>query len=181
MFFRDFNTDEGTMGAGLFYGAVNDKHESRSIITLERKDLVTHVNSTGSSAATSYLRPEVLERPNLTVGVSVYTERILFASGVGGSVKAIGVQASTGRNAPKYAVCARREVLVCGGVFGSPQLLLLSGVGPSAQLQKLKIPVVRDLPAVGRGLLDVRVNLSFPQTTFQKLSCIHDSICVPEL
>ncbi|KAI0794378.1 GMC oxidoreductase [Fomes fomentarius] len=132
---RDFNTDEGTMGAGLFDGAVNAKHER-------------------SSAATSYLRPEVLERPNLTVGVSVYTERILFTSGVGGSVKAVGVQASTGRNAPKYAVCASREVLVCGGVFGSPQLLLLSGVGPSAQLQKLKIPVVRDLPAVGRGLLD---------------------------
>ena len=95
------------------------------------------------------------QRPNLTIAVSVHTERILFTSGAGGSLQATGVQISTSRDGPKFAVGASREVIVCGGVFGSPQILLLSGIGPSQQLEKLKIPVVRDLPAVGRGLLDV--------------------------
>ncbi len=49
---------------------------------------------------------------------------------------------------------ASREVIVAGGAFNSPQLLMLSGVGPQADLQRLGIPVVRDLPGVGRNLQD---------------------------
>ena len=86
--------------------------------------------------------------------MSTHTERILFVSSPDG-LKAVGVLISTSRDAPKYAVRASREVLLCAGVVGSPQLLMLSGVGPSEQLQQLKIPAVRDLPAVGQ-LLDVR-------------------------
>ena len=118
----------------------------------------------GSSTATSYLRPEVRQRPNLTIGVSVYTERVLFTAGAGGSLRAAGVQISTSRDEPKYAVGANREVIVCGGSIGSPQVLLLSGIGPSQELEKLNIPVVRDLPAVGRGLLDVRSYISIRMT-----------------
>ena len=51
-------------------------------------------------------------------------------------------------------VRARREVIVSSGAFGSPQVLLLSGVGPAADLQKLGIPVVHDLPGVGENLQD---------------------------
>ena len=49
---------------------------------------------------------------------------------------------------------ARGEVIVCGGVFNSPQLLQLSGIGPGALLQGMGIPVVRDVPAVGADLQD---------------------------
>ncbi|KAI0708467.1 GMC oxidoreductase [Earliella scabrosa] len=131
---RDFNSGEGAVGAGAFHGAVDTNHER-------------------SSTATTYLRKEVRNRPNLTIASRARTERVLFTSGVDGA-RAVGVQISTTRDGPKYAVRATREVIVCAGTFGSPQLLLLSGVGPSEQLEKLKIPVVRDLPAVGRGLLD---------------------------
>ena len=47
-----------------------------------------------------------------------------------------------------------REVIVSGGVYGSPQLLLLSGIGPGAHLQEMGIEVMRDLPAVGANLHD---------------------------
>ncbi len=49
---------------------------------------------------------------------------------------------------------ARREVILCGGVFNSPQLLMLSGVGPRAELEKHGIPVRVDLPGVGKNLQD---------------------------
>ena len=51
-------------------------------------------------------------------------------------------------------VRARREVIVAGGAFGSPQLLQLSGIGEAGDLQKLGIPVVHDLPGVGKNLQD---------------------------
>ena len=49
---------------------------------------------------------------------------------------------------------ARLEVVVSGGAYGSPQLLLLSGLGPAAHLQEMGIPVLRDMPAVGSNLHD---------------------------
>ena len=57
----------------------------------------------------------------------------------------------------RFVVGARKEVVICAGVIGSPQLLMLSGVGPSSHLEKFDIPVVQDLPAVGQNLLDVRI------------------------
>ena len=48
-----------------------------------------------------------------------------------------------------------REVILCAGAVGTPQLLLLSGLGPAEDLQKLDIAVVKDLPAVGRNMIDV--------------------------
>ena len=49
---------------------------------------------------------------------------------------------------------ARREVILAGGTFGSPQLLQLSGIGPGEELKKLGIPVVNELPGVGKNLQD---------------------------
>ena len=127
------------------------------------------------------MRKEVRNRPNLTIASRTRTERVLFTSGVDGA-RAVGVQISTTRDGPKYAVRATREVIVCAGTFGSPQLLLLSGVGPSEQLEKLKIPVVRDLPAVGRGLLDVScaILLSYLRTVrTDTLTALVHKYCVP--
>ncbi|KAL3287275.1 hypothetical protein HHI36_001751 [Cryptolaemus montrouzieri] len=52
----------------------------------------------------------------------------------------------------KYTVRAKKEVIVSGGAVNSPQLLLLSGIGPRSELQKIAIPVVHDLPGVGKNL-----------------------------
>jgi choline dehydrogenase len=54
----------------------------------------------------------------------------------------------------KTQVFARKEVIISGGAFNSPQLLMLSGIGPKADLKALNIPVVVDLPGVGTNLQD---------------------------
>ena len=93
------------------------------------------------STATGYLRP-VEKRPNLAVEVNTLVTKVLFEGR-----KAVGVQIGD------RTVRARREVILSGGAFNSPQLLQLSGVGPGGLLQRLGIPVVQDLP-VGEGLQD---------------------------
>ncbi|KAI0651208.1 GMC oxidoreductase [Trametes meyenii] len=132
---EDFNVSSSTTGVGLFMAAIDEKHER-------------------SSAATAYLSSAVLARPNLTVAVSVTAERIFFSKSPDDEPKAIGVQISSRRNGPRFAVGANREVILCAGVIGSPQLLQLSGIGRSADLDPLNIHVVRDVPAVGQNLLD---------------------------
>ncbi len=100
------------------------------------------------SAAAAYLKP-VIGRPNLKVISGAYAHRILIEN-----QKALGVEFSAGPGKPTQNVYAKREVLVCGGAFQSPQLLQLSGIGPGAELQKHGINVVQDAPDVGRNLQD---------------------------
>jgi len=66
--------------------------------------------------------------------------------------KATGVEFL--RDGVPHVAQARGEVVVCGGVYGSPQLLQLSGLGPAAHLRGFGIPVVRDMPGVGADLQD---------------------------
>ena len=94
-----------------------------------------------SSTATGYLR-QAQKRPNLRVEVNTLVTRILFEGR-----RAVGV--AVGDRTYK----AKREVILAGGAFNSPQLLQLSGIGPAALLQRLNIPVVADLP-VGERLQD---------------------------
>jgi choline dehydrogenase len=99
-----------------------------------------------ASAAVAYLRP-AKSRSNLHVETSALAERILFEGR-----RAVGVQyrqAGTSRKAR-----ARREVLISGGAFNSPQLLQLSGVGPAELLRQHGIEVVLDAPGVGHDLQD---------------------------
>lgn len=99
----------------------------------------------------------MLNRPNLTVAVSATTEKVII-SNQGDSQQAAGVVISTSKSSPRYIVAARKEVILSAGAIGTPQLLMLSGdVGPSKELAKQDISVVRDLPAVGRNLLDVSI------------------------
>jgi len=93
------------------------------------------------SAATGYLRP-AQQRPNLRVEVNTLATRIVLEGR-----RAVGVM--VGDTTYK----AKREIILSGGAFNSPQLLQLSGIGPGALLQGLGIPVVADLP-VGEGLQD---------------------------
>jgi choline dehydrogenase len=98
------------------------------------------------SAARAYLHP-VTRRPNLEVQTRALVTRILFDGR-----RAIGVEYA-GRGGPPRRVLAG-DVVLAGGAFNTPQLLLLSGVGPAADLEDLGIDVVADLPGVGRHLQD---------------------------
>ena len=98
------------------------------------------------STATAYLRP-ARGRDNLVVRPNAHATRILIENG-----RAVGVTYVSG--GVSRTARARGEVIVSGGVFNSPQLLQLSGVGPGALLQEMDIPVIHDLPAVGSHLQD---------------------------
>jgi len=107
---------------------------------------VTHKNGERFSAAKAYLTPN-LSRPNLQVLTHAVSARVIFKGG-----RACGV--SYYQDAGLKEVRARRDVIVASGAFGSPQLLQLSGIGAGGELQKLGIPVVRDVPGVGKNLQD---------------------------
>jgi len=68
--------------------------------------------------------------------------------------RVIGVEVAKSESSPKFYVKARREVIIATGAIGTPQLLLVSGIGAKDELEKLSIPVVKDLPAVGKNLYD---------------------------
>ena len=86
-------------------------------------------------------------------------ERIVFEKSP--SLKAVGVQLTTAPNAPKYHVRAKKEIVLSGGVIGSAQTLLLSGVGPKSELEQVGVECVHDLPSVGKHLADVSTH--FPR------------------
>lgn len=98
------------------------------------------------SAAAAYLHP-VMARPNLTVLTGALAERITLDDG-----RATGVVLRQGRR--QVAVTARREVILSAGAFGSPQLLMLSGIGPEDDLRAHGIPVAHALQGVGQNLQD---------------------------
>ncbi|KAF8582835.1 GMC oxidoreductase [Ramaria rubella] len=106
-----------------------------------------------SSAAHAYLTPAVLKRVNLTVAVETTVTRILFST-LSGTPHATGVELTRGPGMPLYQANVRREVLCCAGAIKTPQILTLSGIGPTEDLERLGIPVVRELEAVGRNLCD---------------------------
>ena len=98
------------------------------------------------SAAKAYLRP-ALARGNVTVQPRALTLRILFEGR-----RAVGIEYA--QRGQVQRARATREVIVCGGAINSPQLLMLSGVGPADHLRGHKIDVVQDLPGVGANLQD---------------------------
>ena len=98
------------------------------------------------STAKAYLEP-ARQRPNLVVRTGAHATRVLIENN-----RAVGVEYQTQQGRQK-ATC-RGEVIVSGGAYGSPQLLLLSGLGPAEHLQDFGIGVVRDMPAVGSNLHD---------------------------
>jgi choline dehydrogenase-like flavoprotein len=107
---------------------------------------VTHRNGERCSAATAYLAPN-RGRANLHVITGAQATRVLLEGR-----RAVGVAYRQGGQ--ERQVRARGEVLLSAGALQSPQLLMLSGIGPGDHLRALGIPVVHDLPGVGRNLQD---------------------------
>lgn len=107
---------------------------------------VTHHQGERCSAAKAYLTP-VRQRPNLEILTEARVLRILLEDR-----RAVGVEYEQGGQI-KQLRC-RREVLLCAGALQSPQLLMLSGIGPGPHLQQLGIKVAHHLPGVGEHLHD---------------------------
>lgn len=124
-----FNPDiNGEAQDGVFRFQVNQDHGERC------------------STARAYLAPAA-DRHNLRVITQAHATRIVIEEG-----RAVGIEYE--RDGVRHVARARREVVVCAGVFQSPQLLMLSGVGDSAHLQSMGITPVQHLPGVGRNLQD---------------------------
>ncbi len=107
---------------------------------------VTHKNGERWSAAKGYLTPN-LSRPNLQVFTGAHTTRILLEK-----KRAVGVEFQ--HQGVLKQLKASREVLLCAGALMSPQLLMLSGIGPHKHLVENGIATVHDLPGVGENLHD---------------------------
>jgi choline dehydrogenase len=107
---------------------------------------LTTRNGRRCSTAVGYLRP-ARRRPNQRVETNALAEQVLFEGS-----RAVGVRFR--QNGVPRTVRARREVVLCGGSINSPQLLLLSGVGPAQHLMEMGIRVTHDLPGVGQSMQD---------------------------
>lgn len=112
-----------------------------------------------SSTYHAFLEP-ALDRPNLTIITHAQVEQVLLETD-GAGLRATGVRyRSEGRTT---TIHADREVVVSAGAIGSPQLLLLSGIGPSAELAEVGVECLLDNPHVGKHLKDhLHVPLAFP-------------------
>ncbi|KAJ5731633.1 uncharacterized protein N7483_006141 [Penicillium malachiteum] len=134
----DVNTKEGTLGGVTRFQTFIDQKGQRS------------------SMATAFLTPEVLKRPNLYIGCHAHVTRVLFDCLTTEVPTTIGVEfrSSKDPNSESFQVHARREVILSGGAINTPQLLLISGIGPADELTPLGIPIINNSRAVGKNLKD---------------------------
>jgi choline dehydrogenase len=113
---------------------------------------LTQKNGRRWSAASAYLHP-VAARENLTIVTKAQATRVLIENG-----RAVGVEYARGRR--RHTARAAQEVVLAAGAINSPQLLLLSGIGPAEELRARGVSVVHDLPGVGKNLQDhLNVNI----------------------
>jgi choline dehydrogenase len=113
---------------------------------------VTQKNGRRWSAASAYLHPAAA-RENLTIVTKAQATRVLIENG-----RAVGVEYARGRR--RHTARASQEVVLAAGAINSPQLLLLSGIGPAEELRARGVSVVHDLPGVGKNLQDhLNVNI----------------------
>jgi choline dehydrogenase len=117
------------------------------------RNLTTQDNGQRASTARAFL-DEAEKRPNLQVVTGALADRVVIENR-----RAIGAVALV--NGERVTIAARREVVVSGGTLHSPAILMRSGVGPAAELEKHGIDVVRDLPEVGQNLHE---HISFAQS-----------------
>lgn len=131
--------------------------------------LPQHADPQGNRVGTNtYIKATLADAAKfpLTVQLDSLVTRILFNNDTS-SPTAIGVELLRGKSQysadPRHnttakgvtqQVYAKKEVIIAGGAFNSPQLLKLSGIGPAAELKQFDIPIVKDLPGVGENLDD---------------------------
>ncbi|MBD1554978.1 GMC family oxidoreductase [Pseudomonas typographi] len=130
---------------------------------------ITAKNGWRSSAAVAYLAP-AKSRKNLTIKTSCRVLRILMKG-----KKAIGIEYL--QDGKHHVLHAQKEIIVCAGAINSPRLLMVSGIGPAAQLEKHGITVVQNLPGVGQNLQDhIEISLVYELTgahSYDKYKKLH--------
>jgi choline dehydrogenase len=106
-----------------------------------------------SSSSVDYLHPVAQDRPNLHIHLETRVLRVLIDDDgdLGRRARAVEVERPDGSRA---LIAARREIVLSAGAIDTPRLLLLSGVGPPEDLRAAGVPIVQDLPGVGRNLMD---------------------------
>jgi choline dehydrogenase-like flavoprotein len=126
------------------FPATDDVHGAQTE-GFQRSEM-TVVRGRRGSAARVFLKP-AMGRRNLSIETRALARKIRIESG-----RAVGVDYL--RGGQDFTVTADREVIIAGGVYGSPQLLMLSGVGPADHLASLGIRPLVDLPGVGKNLVE---------------------------
>jgi len=129
---------------------------------------VSHINPNGRRSSPGYYARDTAASGKypLTISLDTLATKVIFDKS-GKTPKAVGVEYLQGKSMysadPRYnaadkgmagKVFASKEVIISGGAFNSPQLLMLSGIGPKEQLKKFDIPVLVDSPGVGQQMAD---------------------------
>lgn len=117
-----------------------------------------------SSSATAYLEP-ALNRPNLHLLIENTVTRLVSTKGSNGVPTFTGVEFAASASAPRHTVTVKKEIILSAGSIGTPQILLLSGVGNKTDLASIGIPSVVDLPDVGQNLKDHPILSNYWQVT----------------
>jgi choline dehydrogenase-like flavoprotein len=92
-------------------------------------------------------------RSNITIQTDATVDKVIISEGADGELTATGVEMIT-KKGDKIKAFARREVILSAGAYGSPAILLRSGLGPQEELEKIGITTKVNLPGVGKNLLD---------------------------
>ena len=125
------------------------------------------------STSKAFLRP-ASRRNNLDIVTGAHVEAVLFErDGESGAPRAVGVRYQ--REGRLYSVRASREVVLSAGTINTPQILMLSGVGPASHLRHHGIPVLADLP-VGYNLQDHYGSLGLVATLEDDISLNHKQV-----
>ena len=134
---------EAGVQAGYPYSPDVNGYQQEGFFVMER----TTLGGRRNSAARAYLHPALKKSPDLSLETRVLVDRIDFEG-----KRAVGMTYI--KNGQTHRLRAEREVILCGGAFNSPQILLRSGVGNADELSPLGIDVVADRPSVGENLQD---------------------------
>jgi choline dehydrogenase len=151
---------EAAVSAGIPRGDYNgrDRDDPRGVVSLFQ---TTTRAGKRSSTYHAFLEGPAEQRPNLSILTGAHATRVLLQDSSAGKV-ATGVEYRTADGGTR-TVLATKEVVLSGGAVGSPQLLLLSGIGPRAELESLGIACQVDSPHVGKHLKDhLQLGLFFP-------------------